>query len=205
MSWMLFLIMKNMQILPIEPWLKRLEPIVNNITEYTDRDHTRHAPYNFIELLAKKSLQNLVPQFQHHQQKENWNFQEDICSKIIEISDLSQPDVQAFIKTLMMAKPLKILKKRADNGNKIASKLLEEQLIFLGGYPYEKKRHETRDSNDYKSKKITIDFEKYPADKSENLISFLKKDNTLWGKDYITDWFAYWVKQGQSHCYHQGY
>ena len=184
--------------LPIEPWLKRLEPIINNIREYTDGDETSHAPHDFIELLAKKSPQNLVPQFQYYQLKEKWHFQEDICSKIIEISNLSQPDVQAFIKTMMMAKPLETLKKKADEDDKIASKLLEEQLVFLGGYPDEEKEHGNSDLNDYKSKKITVDFKKYPAEKLEDLISFLKQNEIIWRKDYIEDWFAYWVKQGEA-------
>ncbi|MCH9845256.1 MAG: ATP-binding protein [Alphaproteobacteria bacterium] len=178
---------------PIAKWLKQLVPIVNNISEFTDGSETRHAPHEFIALIAQFSPNNLVSQLQYYLQQEDWHFCEDIFKNIIEMIDLTQADSQAFTRTIFQSKPLQALQEKADNNDVMAKQLLEEQIVFLGGFPDIEKENGYR--NNLKNKEIDIDFNKYPADKLDELRQHLKENNIYGSKEYFSGWISYWVSK----------
>ena len=180
--------------LEIHDWMVRLEPIVNNIMDYTDGKGTRHAPLEFIEIVSKYSPINLPHLLEHYQLKEEWWYRGATLKAIIEVADLSDPAVQSLMRTLSEIEHLNALQKRADDGEVIAQNLLDEQIDFLGGWPSQENEHSSSDAQDYKTKTplTSIDVTAYPPEKFCEFISQFDRVE-IYLSETVDKWIEHWA------------
>ena len=178
----------------IHDWMARLEPIVNNIMDYTDGKSTRYAPIEFIKIVSKYSPINLPHLLEHYQLKEEWWYRDATLKAIIEVADLNNPAVQSLMRTLSEIEHLNALQKRADGGEAIAQNLLDEQIYFLGGWPTQKNEHSSSNTPDYKTENplTSIDVTAYPPEKFYAFVSEFDRVE-IYLSEAVDKWIEHWA------------
>ena len=178
----------------IHNWMVRLEPIVNNIMDYTDGKGTRHAPLEFIKIVSKYSPINLPNLLEHYQLKEEWWYRDATLKAIIEVADLSDPAVQSLMRTLSEIEHLNALQKRAGDGEAIAQNLLDGQIDFLGGWPTQKNEHSLSDVQDYETEAPlkSIDVAAYPPENFYEFVSQFDRVGISF-RETVDKWIEHWA------------
>ncbi len=175
-------------------WIPRLEPIANNIRDYTDGKDTRYIPQEFIRIVSKHAPENLPLLLEHYQLKEEWWYRDMALKAIIDVADMNEPGVHALMKTLSEDQHLSALKRRADEGDSTALKLLNEQIEFLGKNPIRESGDETSDdqksdSNEWEN---AINLKDYPPDKLNDFITYFNNQKVN-QNDALINWIDYWA------------
>ena len=126
-------------------WLETAAPIVDQITEFTDGDETDHVRSELIEVVNQCLSEFLPSLFEHHVDEDEHRYADECVIEYVGSMDLSLEESRALAGTLIDAKTLGALEKRAvDDG--VARRLVDEQLAFLGGRPPPPKRFESPNS-----------------------------------------------------------
>lgn len=126
-------------------WLETVTPIVNVITEFTDGDETRHARSELIEVVNKRLPEFLPALYDHHIEADEHSYADECLIEFVESMDLELEDSGAIARTLVDARTLIALEKRAV-GDSFARRLFDDQIAFLGGRPPIPKRYESDNS-----------------------------------------------------------
>lgn len=126
-------------------WLEKAAPIVNVITDFTDGDETNHVRSELIDVVTKCLPDFLPSLFDHHIDEDDHSYADECVIEFVKVMDLSLAESQAVARTLIDARTLSALEKRAGE-DALARSLVDEQLAFLGGRPPPPKRFESTSS-----------------------------------------------------------
>jgi hypothetical protein len=126
-------------------WLEAVAPIVNVITEFTDGDETNHVRSELIEVVGKRLPGFLPALFDHHIEADEHSYADECFIEFVKSMDLELEESGAIARTLVDARTLNALEKRAADDS-VARSLFDNQIAFLGGRPPIPKRYESGNS-----------------------------------------------------------
>ncbi|NII11289.1 ATP-binding protein [Oleiagrimonas sp. C23AA] len=126
-------------------WLETVTPIVNVITEFTDGDETNHVRSELIEVVSKRLPRFLPALFDHHIEADEHSYADECFIEFVESMDLELEESRSIARTLVDARTLNALEKRAA-GDGVARRLFDDQIAFLGGRPSLPRRYEADNS-----------------------------------------------------------
>ncbi len=179
-----------------EEWIRTIEPIVAEISNFTDGDETRHARSELIGLVAQVKPSWLPKFHSKHLEAEEWHLVEEVLKKQIEISDFSTPEGSGLARTLTEPVPLYSLSKRAEKDDD-AKRLLEIQTAFLGGRP--EKRERFRSSADRELDQAELDLlnrdpSNFEADDFVGLVDWISQPKFPYQHkpEFLEKWLSHW-------------
>ena len=174
--------------------LKRISPIILNISKFTDGDETRHSKHSVSSILARLSPQTAASKYDQELKDGEWYYAEDTIEKLIEVSSLSSPILKRLYLTgLHLECNQKISLGIADNDEHATeiSKRIETILGVKLGKPTDEDQMEGDDFGE----KINIHPIDFPPEKYMDLVATLKgKFSTA---EFWKSWYFFWVEQGQ--------
>lgn len=176
-------------------WLETAAPIVDQITEFTDGDETGHVRSELIDVVNKCLSEFLPSLFEHHIEEDEHRYADECVIEYVGSMDLSLEESRALAGTLIDARTLGALEKRAvDDG--VVERLVDEQLAFIGGRPPLPKRFESSKSESENESKELPDATMFGPD------SFVDVFAASEAVDYKRrgEFFASWL----NHCREQG-
>jgi len=179
--------------------LKILAPIIDQITAFTDGDETNHVRTEFIELVAKIAPHKLPCLYSHYLDEDEYNCADHCLAELVRHGDLSQPETVAVIMTVLDARTLRVLTKRAAIDPQ-AKGLLERQINFLGGMPVDHEERYTNSADEKSPGEIAaeaIDPASIPPDKIGNLVAAAEEVHYRSRAAFLANWVSHWNSVGR--------
>lgn len=171
----------------IDAWVKRLIPIIENIGDYTDGDHTNHLSSYLGDLLGKVDKNLLYKDYQGAVDELRFWHSEDLFKSILKSITFSTDEEMALAETALEERDFVELKSIAQT-NPNAQKAVNNIEEYLGkiNYPKEKNTPYTsalKSERDYS--KVTY----------SDLVDFLAGSfESRWEwNEYLTGWLKYWI------------
>jgi hypothetical protein len=180
-------------------WIKRIAPIVSEISEFTDGDETRHARSELISVVAKTCPYLLHTFYAYHLSIDEWYLADDCLKQLIRVMDLESPEAAALCGTLIDPIQLSALEERADC-DPAAKSLFDKQVEFLGGRPRKKERdYDTPDSplNDAEKARLAQDPCRFDAADFIGLVSSISGHEFPYKhrKEHLVRWLRHWQSE----------
>lgn len=171
----------------IDLWIKRLIPIIENVGEYTDGDHTNHLSSYLGDLLGKLDKSLLYKDYKSAVDELRFWHSEDLFKSILKSINFSTDEEMALAETSLEERDFVELKSIAQT-NPGAKKALDSIESYLGeiSYPKEKNTPYTpapKPERDYS--KVTY----------SDLVDFLAGSfESRWEwNEYLSGWLKYWI------------
>lgn len=179
-------------------WLKAVTPVIDQITEFTDGDETRHTRSELIRTVGA-TLPELLPAFhRHHIEQEDWNYADDALHEFVKQLSLEGPCARALASTLLDPGSLGILDKR-NLEDPLVGPVLAHQIDFLGGQtPLAGKL--PKDSEEAEAKKKCVTVGRYPPKRLAALLSTLSEPDISYEEKRtgLRRWLEYWETKGRA-------
>ena len=172
-------------------WAIQLDPIIENIGEYTDGDETGHVPKIFVDLLGKIDPALAINYYRHLADKEDFFLADSVFARLLKFIDPSTPIGAAICTTAIDDEPYSALKELSAE-NPEFKKPLQSIHDYVGELPKYRER-EASSSQDCP----TANKEDYSAISEIALDKRLEKEVTPWLQiGYVYKWAIHNVKQG---------
>lgn len=184
------------------PWIKRIAPIISEISEFADGDETSHARCELISVVAKTCPYWLRSFYAQHLLIDEWYLADDCLKQLIRRMDMETPEAAALCGTLIDRIQLGALKSRADNVS-AAKALFDKQVKFLGEGPRESEREYYMPNSpltDAGKTKLIQDPCRFGATDFGGLVSSISGSEFtyLHKKDHLVRWLRHWQFQKRS-------
>jgi hypothetical protein len=175
-------------------FLKRISPIVFNISEFTDGDETRHAKNDLTELLAKVNPSVLVSKYKNEVNDGEWYYANTSLSELLKVSDFNSIITKRLCLTSLPDECHETIINKANTGNQIATELIEEINSLFNINILEKKEttHNTSNNTILSSEVENLDPSFYPPENISELDELIKNDYK--SKNFWPDWYTFWVE-----------
>ena len=173
--------------------LKRISPVIANISEFTDGDETRHSKPTLSSLLAKLNPQTAASIYEQEMKSGEWYSSEETVRSLLKEGNLSTPIVKSLYLSGLHDTCYNLLKGCIENNEPEAHEV-KSQIENLIGESFESLENEKRPQTSEFDEKITLKPEDYPPSKIEELIKDL--DGQISAKRFWVTWYKYWVKEG---------
>ncbi|HAT7563581.1 TPA: NACHT domain-containing protein [Citrobacter koseri] len=162
--------------------LERVSPLVHNICDFTDGDHTQHSVTELSALYARLSPLTLSSIYDSYVSEGEWYDADNALTQYLKHADLSSPFVESLCRTLLDDGQIEIIQNRAKD-NSILTTFWPEILPRKMDYSSSAK-HPLGLAEKFDPAKIG------PADVN-NLL------NVRSGYENIPRWYHYWKNQGK--------
>ncbi|ECC9552481.1 NACHT domain [Salmonella enterica] len=162
--------------------LERVSPLVHNICDFTDGDHTQHSVTELSALYAHLSPLTLSSIYDSYVSEGEWYDADNALTQYLKHADLSSPFVESLCRTLLDDGQIEIIQNRAKD-NAILTTFWPEILPRKMDYSSSAKRS-LRGTEKFDPAKIS------PADVT-NLL------NVRSSYENIPKWYHYWKDQGK--------
>ena len=181
------------------PWIKRITPIVSEISEFTDGKETAYAQNELNSVVAETCPYWLQSFYAHYLSIDEWHLADDCLKKLIERMDMENPEAIALCGTLIDPIQLGELEKRADN-DLTAKALFDKQVKFLGKRPSRKDQdYSTPVSSltDAAADKLKQDPCRFDATDFIGLVSSIAGHDFPYQhrKDHLVRWLRHWQSE----------
>lgn len=176
----------------VSGWLTRVATFTTDVFDFSERE-IRHIPGWFTKLLSKHNPERLVDEFDYHLSEENWHRTDLILENIVKTFPLSTPSEHSLLRCMTTFDALTTLKERSE-GNTTLKRIYEEQCKMLGGMPPPPREHSSDED------KETPTYPDATTIQPNNLDKFKSTLHSISYKireQFIADWIAHWVHQGQ--------
>lgn len=170
-------------------WIRRIAPIVENVTEYTDGDETRYLPRNLAEILGRINPDLLFKYYFQEAQDEEFFLAQDIFKYILRSLNLEKEEDIALATTALDEESFEELRTMSgsDLGAKQALEIIED---YFGHIDYP--REETHASESHSEESLSD----YSTVKPDELEEYLSKFDTRWGeRDFLMPWSSHWLSK----------
>jgi hypothetical protein len=177
------------------PLLKKIIPIVEQITEFTDGKGTHHARTALIDTVARICPDRLINFYSCHIDNEDYHLADAALAKHLEFVDFASPDARALALTLVELSDIAALNRRTDAP---ARTVADHQVLFLGGTPVDHSYHPT-DTSSNTSSIAAPNATKYKVKEFEKLI-FGLEDYRIGYKEQRAAtklWLRHWATKGR--------
>jgi len=175
--------------------LKEVAPQVHHITDYTDGKGTRGAQGYADKLLAMLDRVNLAEKYASHISLGDWQCADESFAALF-TGDLSSVVFEALARTGLPKEALSNLRKRAEQGDPAAIKLLDIASLHNGVTYGTQEESNYQDSNN-ELKEFEGEPELYPPDAFDSLLAAIKESQTYGVCSYLPKWYGYWAAQGR--------
>lgn len=174
------------------PMLRRLVPIVEKVTDFTDGDETDHIRSTLIEVIARVTPARLPNFYAHHIDEDEFRYAELALAEHLKISDLGNPAGEALVRTFVEYNDVSLLSDLAKNSG-TAARLLDAQMAFLGGMPPKIREYSSK-SSDYARTGTSPDVTKIPANQFRNLLNAVSDPEHGYDhrRESLRNWLTYW-------------
>ncbi|MBB1201215.1 NACHT domain-containing protein [Enterobacteriaceae bacterium 89] len=162
--------------------LERVSPLVHNICDFTDGDHTQHSVTELSALYARLSPLTLSSIYDSYVSEGEWYDADNALTQYLKHADLSSPFVESLCRTLLDDGQIEIIQNRAKD-NAILTTFWPEILPRKMNYSSSAK-HPLGLTEKFDPAKIS------PADVT-NLL------NVRSSYENIPKWYHYWKDQGK--------
>lgn len=179
--------------------LKTLAPIIDQITVFTDGDETNHVRSEFIETVAKIVPEKIPNICSHHLEEDDHYYAVRCFTELVCHGDLSQPETVAVIATVLDARTLRVLAKRAVEDPQ-AQALLDRQVRFLGGIPTDHEERYTNSSDEPSQRQIAAESvapTSIPPNEISALIAAAEAVHYRSRDAFIAKWVSHWHNAGR--------
>jgi hypothetical protein len=190
----------------VQPWLETLAPFIDQITEFTDGDETRHAPKEFINLIAKTKPEWLPGLYAYYTAGEKYHLAEGALAGVLGQLDYLDAASIALINSLVESGDLSELEQLRKADHVGISSLLRKRRAFLGivgarqkpsKKATKKNKHTAKDDLAWGG--IPPDVKRFGPDKFEILLKraarpklgYKHRDETL------VRWLKYWASKNK--------
>jgi hypothetical protein len=171
-------------------WIKRLAPIVDDISEYTDGDETSHLKVSIAEILSRVSPELLFKYYYEKARKEDLFLAQDIFKSVIKCVDFNKEESVALATTALDKESLATVRS-ISGSNPGVNQALDIIDDYFGRIEYSSEKSNTTETA---SKSSSRDYSLVHPDVIEkHLASF----NTRWDeRDFLIPWAAHWLNDG---------
>ncbi|MDH4982168.1 hypothetical protein [Hyphomicrobium sp. D-2] len=181
------------------PALRRLTPIIEQITTFTDGDETDHVRSELIDAV-KAVKPDWLPSFNaHYAETEQYRYADEALEAHLEVCRLDEEAAAALAGTLLEARNLTSLTRPTESGdNRAAQAVLDRQLRFLGGKP--SPVHRERGSTDTPEVVIanTVDVTSFGPAEFAKLHRAIQVHPQGYAMRYLAkEWLAHWKNEGE--------
>ncbi len=168
-------------------WLKRLAPIVKNVTEYTDGDETNYIPKHFAEILAAIDPNELYKYYYQNSEDENLILAEDIFAYLIRSLKFEHDVDIGLATTALDQESFETLVSISSETVK-AKEALEINKDYFGDLEYKK------DIDRFDEPHIKKGEDDYSSIQPEKLKEHLASFETQYDRNqYLSKWLRYWL------------
>lgn len=178
-------------------FLKRISPIVFNISDFTDGDETRHAKSYLTELLAKVNPSVLVSKYKNEVDDGEWYYANTTLLELLKVSNFNSIITKRLCLTSLPDECHETIINKANTGNQIATELIEEiNSLFNINILEEKEIAGNTSINSILPSVVeNLDPSLYPPQNISKLDELIKNDYKL--KNFWPDWYTFWVENGK--------
>jgi len=167
-------------------WIRRLAPLIENVTEYTDGDETNYIPEHLAEILAGINQQQLFKYYFQNAKVENLFLAEKIFRYVIRSLTFKKDEDQALASTAIDQASFEELKIAVKN-NSSAKKSIDTIEDYFGKIEFSEREYQSNEPI------IKEEIENYSAVHAEQLKDQLRKyDHKYERNRYLTNWLNYW-------------
>lgn len=175
----------------IDDWIRRIIPLTDKISEYTDGDETNHLPYVLADFLARQNPDLLRKYYYYVAEVEELYSAEKLFPYIIKSLSFSNDEEIALASTALEKDSFYELKKSSLTKSG-ANAALESIQSYFGEINFQ-----NENENSYTcTEKPPIDYSEVD---SENLLDFLntKFENSWDRNNYLAGWLTFWNKRDE--------
>lgn len=178
-------------------FLKRISPIVFNISDFTDGDETRHAKSYLTELLAKVNPSVLVSKYKNEVDDGEWYYANTTLLELLKVSNFNSIITKRLCLTSLHDECHETIINKANTGNQIATELIEEiNSLFNINILEEKEIAGNTSINSILPSVVeNLDPSLYPPQNISKLDELIKNDYKL--KNFWPDWYTFWIENGK--------
>lgn len=168
-------------------WIRRLAPLIENVTDYTDGDETNYIPEQLAEILVEINPQQLYKYYFQNAKDENLFLAEKIFQYVIRSLVFNKDEDHELASTAIDRASFEELKITANN-NPSAKKPINLIEDYFGKIDFLAKE-------DQSSKPITEEeSESYSTIRPKQLRAHLRKYDQKYDRNrYLANWLKYWV------------
>ncbi|APW65279.1 hypothetical protein LPB137_05165 [Poseidonibacter parvus] len=178
-------------------FLKRIAPIIFNISDFTDGDETRHAKSDLTKLLAKVNSSILVSKYKNEVDDGEWYHADETLSELLKVSNFNSITTKRFCLTGLPDQCHETIINKANTDNPIAVELIEEinNLFNINILEEKETTHNTSSNSLLSSEVENLDPSLYPPENVLELDELIKNDYK--SKDFWPEWYTFWVENGK--------
>jgi len=168
-------------------WIKRIAPIVENVTDYTDEDETRYFPRDLARVLITVNPQLLYKYYYQKAQDEELFLAEDIFKYVL-LSLRFNKDTDVALAITALDKDSFVELKTLSQSKKGAGQALKIIEDYFGKIEYQKENSSSSTSNFRKEVKD------YSLVVPKELEKYLVTIETRWDqREFLIPWAKYWL------------
>lgn len=175
-------------------FLKRVSPIVYNISSFTDGDETKNALNEMNSLLAKLSLGTLASKYNQEILDAEWYDADSSLEALLMESAFDSISEKALCLTGLEEAAIDIIVSKAKQHNVEAIEIVEK-ISDLLNYDVTENTLKVLESSNVSTPEKNIDITLYPPDKVYELEKATQGLFSL--KDFWLEWYNYWVEIGE--------
>lgn len=180
------------------PALRRLVPIVEQITKFTDGDETDHVRSKQIEVVAQTHPEKLPDFYSHYVSRDKWRYADQCLQEIVATADLTGDPAKLLISTFLDNHTLDALKKAGEKDAGVAG-LFDKQIEFVGGAPIRRRDRASSSDGLFSEKSTPKSATRFAATSfgdvavavGETTFDYRKRES------YLREWLTHWTSQGR--------
>ena len=168
-------------------WVRRIAPIVGNVTEYTDGDETRYLPRDLAEILSRVNPDLLFKYYYQKAKDEELFLAQDIFKYVLRSLHFNKDEDIALATTALDKESFEELRSISGSnaGAKQALEIIED---YFGHIEYPKEETHAFESHSEEG------IPDYSTIKPDELGKYLAKFDTRWReRDFLIPWARHWL------------
>jgi Cdc6-like AAA superfamily ATPase len=124
------------------PWIRRLAPLIENVTEYTDGDETNYIPKHLGEILAEMNPRQLYKYYFQNAKNEKLLLAEELFQYVIRSLGFNKDEDRALASTAISQGPFEELRVAAET-NSSAKNCIDTIEDYFGNIEFSRNEYQT--------------------------------------------------------------
>ncbi len=172
--------------------LGQICPAVAHIDEITDGDETQYTKFEMADQLIGLMPVSYCAYYEYLLKTSEWYEAEEAIGGLLDREPLDSPLISCITRGIWDSRSIGTLRDRAQKGDTLAQKIIDENAIFFGHPPQEFaiERHESTSSSD---EEHGLDVKTFKPEDLPAMLAELKKRGIYVGeRDAVREWFSFW-------------
>lgn len=178
-------------------WLLMLAAPVDAAKDFTDGDETSDLPKELGDVVSEVAPDLTPAYYSWLCSNEDYSTANSVFHSFLETADLSQEINQAIAGTAVDRESLKVLEKRAGQGDKNAQAVLANLCELLGPNILVSQSKDKGSNEAEPPTEGAFDFQKYPPECLQEFVRDTSSNYAFEREQYVEKWFKHWVSAGR--------